>query len=171
MADEPILSKAELISKMQGGWDDCQSYLKTLTEPQLTIPSDAAGWTVKDHVSHMAAWEDSVYALLTRQARREYMGVDLESWQSGNYDRINEVLRQRDAHLSLPEALKQFETIHHRLMAEIQSLSDDDLHKPYSYFQPETSVERPAIGWIVGNTYEHYAEHKPWIAAIVAKSP
>ena len=170
MADESILSKAELIAKMQSGWDTCQAYLKTLTEAQLTLPSDAAGWTVKDHVNHMAAWEDSVYALLTKQPRREYMGVDLESWQSGDYDRINEVLRQRDAHLSLAEALKQFDAVHQRLMAEIQSLSDDDLHKPYSYYQPGAAVERPAIAWINGNTYEHYAEHQPWMAAIVAKS-
>src|SRR5260370_42317118 len=98
MADERILSKSELISNIERGWDDFQAYLKSFTEMQLIDPTDAVGWTVKDHLGHLAVWEDSVYALLTKQPRREYMGVDRETWKSGDYDRINAVIRERYRH-------------------------------------------------------------------------
>jgi hypothetical protein len=170
MADERILSKAELIANIEHGWDDFQSYLKTFTETQLIGPTDAVGWTIKDHLGHLAAWEDSVYAVLTKQPRREYMGVDRDTWKSGDFDKINAVIRARYAHLSLADTLNQLETVHRRVMEQIQLLSDDDLGKPFNTFQPGSANEAPIIGSIIGNTYDHYAEHKGWIAAIVGKS-
>ncbi|MHB8626874.1 MAG: ClbS/DfsB family four-helix bundle protein [Aggregatilineales bacterium] len=168
MADEPILSKAELIAKIQQGWDEFQAYLKTLTDAQLTTPKDAVGWTAKDHLGHLVAWEDSVYAILTKQPRREYMGVDRETWKSGDFDRINAVIQPRYAQQSLAEVLAQFSIVHQRVLAQIQMLSEDELGKPFNYFQPGSTNAAPVIGSIIGNTYEHYAEHKPWIASIVA---
>ena len=53
------------------------------------------------------------------------------------------------------------------MLDKLQSLSDEDLHRPYSYYQPKTSQTQPIILWIQGNTYEHYEAHQPWIAAIV----
>jgi len=170
MANERILSKAELISNIERGWDDFQAYLKTLSEAQLTGPTDAVGWTVKDHLGHLAAWEDSVYAILTRQPRREHMGVDRDTWKTGDFDKINAVLRARYAGQSLAEIRSQLETVHQRVMAQIQLLSDDDLGKPFNTFQPGSTNEAPVIGVIMGNTYDHYAEHKGWIAALIARS-
>lgn len=170
MADEHVLSKAELLHNIEHGWDDFQAYLKSLTEAQLTGPTDAVGWTVKDHLGHLVAWEDSVYAILTKRPRREYMGVDRETWKSGDFDRINAEIRPRYGQKSLAEVRTEFEVVHQRVLAQIQSLSDDDLQKPFNTFQPGSSNEAPVIGSIIGNTYEHYAEHKAWIAAIVDKS-
>ena len=70
------VTTTELVSRMQKGWDDFQAYLKTLTLEQVTQPTDAAGWTVKDHIIHLATWEDGVYALLEKQPRHEQMGLD-----------------------------------------------------------------------------------------------
>ena len=53
-----------------------------------------------------------------------------------------------------------------RLVAVLGGLSDDDLQKPYSHYQPTDPDERrPVVGWVAGNTYEHYAEHIDWIKA------
>ena len=171
MADEQILSKAELTAKIQKGWDDFHAYLKTLNEAQMTTLTDAVGWTVKDHIGHLIAWEDGVYATLTKRPRREYMGVDRETWKSGDFDKINAVIRPHYAQKSLAEVLAEFEIVHKRLLAQIEQLSDEDLRKPFNTFQPGSSNEAPVIGSISGNTYEHYAEHTPWIAGIVASKP
>jgi hypothetical protein len=40
-------------------------------------------------------------------------------------------------------------------------MSDEDLKRPYSHFQPDDPPYNPSPvwPWIVGNTFEHYAEH------------
>ena len=50
-------------------------------------------------------------------------------------------------------------------------MSDADLRKPYSHFQPKDPEKKgPVIGWVAGNTYEHYAEHIGWIDQLLKES-
>lgn len=163
------LTTDELVSRMEKGWEDFQAYLKTLTPEQMTGPTDAAGWTVKDHVIHLTAWEDGIYALLEKQPRHEQMGLDKVLWESHEVDAINSDIQARNKDRTLEDALKTFEDVHKRLVGKIRSMANKDLLRPYSYYQADSTAEKPVFGWIVGNTYEHYAEHKPWIAAIVEK--
>ncbi len=163
------VSRAEIISRMSYGWNRLHAYLKTLSEDQLTQPTDAGGWTIKDHLAHLGAWEDGVDALLNKQSRPERMGLDDAAWASDGFDLKNDIIKKQHQDKALAEVLKAFETIHHRLISTIQSLADADLMSPYKSYAPDSSTESPVFGSIVGNTYGHYAEHLPWIAAIVAK--
>lgn len=83
------MKKAGLLKKTRASWDTLNAYVATLTEAQLTQATDAAGWTVKDHLMHLAVWEDGVWAMLNHQNRREQMGVDEKAWQSWDFDAIN----------------------------------------------------------------------------------
>lgn len=161
------LTTEELISRMQKGWDEFQTYLKTLTPEQMTGPTDAAGWTVKDHVIHLATWEDGICGLLHKQPRYEQMGLDKALWDSEDIDAINADIQQRNKDKPLDEVMGTFQETHERLIEKIQSMTTKDLLRPYRFYQEDSTAEKPVFGWIVGNTYEHYAEHKPWIAAIV----
>lgn len=170
MTEEAPVTKAELLSRLEKGWNDFHAYIGTLTEKQLTEPTDAAGWTVKDHIIHLAVWEDGIYALLTGLPRDKQMGVDQQMWDYGLIDRMNGIIQQRHKDKSLAEVLTTFDTVHQRLIVTIETLSDDDLSRPYSHYQSGSTFDEPVIGWIIGNTYEHYAEHTPWIAEIVKDS-
>ena len=168
MPDEPA-TKAELLGLIQQGWDDFHAFLAHYSPDQLSTLKDAVGWTAKDHIIHLAVWEDSIFALLSGQSQREGLGLDEATWAS-DYDHQNAVLRERYLTLTLDEALALFERSHARLVAKIEALSDDDLRKPYRHYQPDSDQEQPVIGWIIADTYEHYAEHTPWIAAIVEQA-
>ena len=51
-------------------------------------------------------------------------------------------------------------------------MSDDDLYKANSDFQPETSGERderPICGMIYSNSANHFREHQEWIESLVSK--
>ena len=159
MPDEPA-TKAELLGLIQQGWDDFHAFLAHYSPDQLSTLKDAVGWTAKDHIIHLAVWEDSIFALLSGQSQREGLGLDEATWAS-DYDHQNAVLRERYLTLSLDEALALFERSHARLFAKIEALSDDDLRKPYRHYQPDSDREQPVIGWIIADTYEHYAEHTP----------
>jgi uncharacterized protein (TIGR03083 family) len=167
MDDENNLTKAELLARIVAGWETFQAYVKTLTEQQLITPTDAAGWTAKDHIAHLVVWEDSINALLNKQSRPGQMGIDPDTWAGRDFDKINAIIQRRERDKPLAEVMQWFEAVHTRLMAKLQTLAEEDLHRPYNYYQPDSTVDRPAVGWIVGDTYAHYAEHQPWIDAIV----
>jgi hypothetical protein len=44
-------------------------------------------------------------------------------------------------------------------------MTDEDLQRPYSHYQPNDPPHNPApvLGWITGNTNEHYEEHSSWL--------
>ena len=151
MSDEPA-TKAELLDQIQQGWDAFHAFLAHYSPDQLSTLKDAVGWTPKDHVVHLAMWEEGVLALLEGQSQREGMGLDEATWKSGE-DAINAALKQRYQALTLDEVLDLFQRSHAQLVAKIEALSDDDL--------PQS-----VTGSIIGNTYGHYQEHTPWIAAI-----
>jgi hypothetical protein len=160
------MSKDELLQRIEQGFQAINSYLDSLSESQVTEPSDATGWTAKDHIIHMATWEDSILALLSGTAQWEHMNVPREIWKQGE-DPINAVIQQRYKDMPLDEVRRKFHENHQRVLDKLKSMSDEDLHKPYNYYQAISKQGRPMILWIQGNTYQHYEAHQPWIAAIV----
>ena len=170
MNDDINVTKAELLSRIQQGWNDFQAYLATLTPEQKTGPTDAAGWSVKDHVMHLAVWEKGIVALLNHEDRREAMGLDEAAWESHDYDIMNGVIRDREAGRTLDEVMQVFRDVHGQLVARIGAMSDAEINRPYSDYADDPGNDNPVVGYIVGNTFEHYAEHQPWIEAIVASA-
>jgi hypothetical protein len=168
VASQKPMSKAELLEKIDKGWNDFNAFLMSLTPPQVTVPTDAAGWRALDHVIHLADWENGVLAMLNKEDRAAGMGVDKATWATEDFDKINDILQKRSKDKTLEQARQYVMNIHQRFVDKIQSLTDEDLQRPYKYYQPDSDREAPVIKWVQMNTYEHYAEHTPWIAAIAA---
>lgn len=168
MSDQDALNKANLLRRIEHGWNDFQTYLGTLSEAQLTDPTDAAGWTGKDHIIHLAVWEDGMSALLDGKSQWEGMGIDQATWERGE-DPINAVIQQRYHDLPLNNILQTLRRSHERLLEKVNAMTDEDLLRPYRHYNPNSDEERPVIWWVVGNTFMHFAEHKPWIEAIVGQ--
>ncbi len=167
MADD-ILTKAELLTNIQESWNTLHAYLGSLSEAQLVGRTDAAGWTVKDHVIHMATWEADMCVLLAGHCRWEALNIDKALLLADDFDTINGILQQRYQRLSLADALAMLQDNHRRLMEALEPLSDDDLKRAYRAYQPDSSLEYPVFGWIKGCTYQHFAEHLGWIKTLAA---
>jgi uncharacterized protein (TIGR03083 family) len=166
MSDTPVMTKTEFLSALDKGWKDLQAYLHTLTPEQMTQPTDAAGWTVKDHLMHLAVWEDGMHALLQGLSRRDNMGIEKAVWDSGDFDQINAIIQQRYKELPLDEVRRTFHDVHQRFVAKMNTLSDEDLQRPYNSYQPDSKRSDPVVQPLMGNTFEHYEEHIPWMDAI-----
>jgi hypothetical protein len=164
---EGRVSKAQLLSLIETSWNELHTYLNTLTPDQIDGPTDAAGWTVKDHVMHLAMWEDSINALFEGRSRAENSGVPQDVWDSHDFDAINEIIRQHFVSLPYADVQQRFQTVHGKLMGKLAALSDDDLYRPYQHYIPGDHRTDPVINWVSGDTFEHYAEHLPWMRAIV----
>jgi hypothetical protein len=120
------------------------------------------GWNVKDQLAHLATWERGIAYLLQKRPRYAGMGLDKASWHDLTMDEINAVIHRHYQDVSLEDVLAYYQEAHERLLAAIDALSEEELFKPYSYFQPDEAVndsKAPIINWIIGNTFEHYEEH------------
>lgn len=165
-------TKAELTGEIENAWTSLNAALDQLTEAQMTKIRDAEGWTVKDHLVHMMVWERSVVVLLQGQPRHAGLDIDEQLYLSGDEDAINAAIQEQRKDVSLSEALSELREVHRQLLSLIEPLTNDELYKANSDFQPEASGERderPVIGLIYGNTANHFREHQEWIESLVGQ--
>lgn len=160
-------TKAQFQEHLARAWQDFWDYLRALSPEQLTTPTDAAGWTVKDHIVHVAAWEHGIVALLRQENRAAAMGID-DTIFAQDVDAINAVIRERYQSLSIDAAFAKLAETHAHFLTEFAKLSDADLQKPYRAYAPQSDRTDAVVWVLMADTYEHYDEHLPWIAAIVA---
>jgi hypothetical protein len=167
MTQEQTVTTSEVLRRIDAGWNKLQAFLAPLSEEQLTVPADPAGWTPKDHLAHLTDWEDSMIALFEGKSRYQHIGLTLEEWQSGDYDKINEVLRQKHINKSWSEVRQMMTDVHTRLVGLIRALPEDGVQRPYNSFDPSATYDAPILERITGNTYEHYDEHIAYIEQLI----
>jgi hypothetical protein len=159
----------ELIEYMQEVLTPFNAMIDGLTADQLTTPGPDGGWSVKDHLAHMAMWELGIAALLRREPRWEAMGLSQDFVDESSEEEINAAIADTHKDLPLPEAKSLFESAHRDLLAALDALTDDELYETYTYFQPWVESDKgfPITNLIVGNTRGHWEEHTPWIQEIL----
>lgn len=167
---ETITTKVELLAAIDREWLALQSALARISEEQMIVAKDAAGWTVKDHLTHLTAWERSVIYLLQGQPRHEGLGVHKDVYAAHDYEVINEVIQRQTADVTPQQAMEELQSVHEQLMALVQPMGEEELHRPYRHYLPEEADDdRPVIDVIYGNTAGHHGEHLVWMAALLAR--
>ena len=168
MSEHTMNTKADLLATIDPAWITLNAALDRLTEHQLTTVKDAQGWTVKDHLIHLAAWERSVVFFLQGLPRHAGLGVDQALFKNGTFDDINAAIFQENKDMPLVEAMAQFHHVHQQLLKLLGPLNDSDLQKPYREYMPDASDDdRLAIDVIYDNTACHFNEHLDWIESLV----
>src|SRR5436190_7791164 len=137
MADERPKTKAQLMSELDRTWPVLNDVLDNLTDEQMTNIRDPEGWAIKDHINHMAAWEQSVVAMLQGRPRYEGLGVDKKLYEEGNDDDINAVIQRGTKDLTAAISRAQLEEAHEQFLKLLEPMTDEDLLKPYSHYLPD----------------------------------
>ncbi|MEA2576132.1 MAG: hypothetical protein QOH93_3430 [Chloroflexia bacterium] len=169
---ERRFTKADLLSAIEESWTKLNDALGRLTEQQMTQIRDHEGWTVKDHLTHIAAWERSVVVFLQGRPRYEGLGVEEQVYGRGDYEEINAAIQEQAKDASLSQALADLHSVHSQLLSLLEPMTDDDLYKANSDFQPAVTGERderPIAGMIYSNTAGHFEEHQGWIESLVSQ--
>jgi hypothetical protein len=52
-------------------------------------------------------------------------------------------------------------------LKKLDTMTQEDLQRHYRHFQPNSRDKRPILRWVIIATVDHYAEHMPWLKAIV----
>lgn len=158
-----------LKQKIESSYNELLDLITSLGPDGLTI-TGSDGWAVKDHLFHLGAWELSLLGLLEGRDRVAAMGVP---GVENETETINRAVWSLHRNKTPEEAMAYFADTHARLLSALDKFSDADLQLPYSRYQPNTKgtegTDRPVNLWVAGNTYDHYAEHAPWIISLAAK--
>jgi hypothetical protein len=159
------MASNSLIERIDAAWNQLSDLVAGVGS--LDVRPGASEWAVKDHLVHIAAWEQSTLALIEgrdRQAAMRVPDAELE------IETINDAVFRLHRGESPDRVLADFRQSHRQLMSALEKLSDADLQQPYSHYQPgDPDEKRPVIEWVAGNTYEHYEEHAGWIKELVAQ--
>ncbi|MCC7363384.1 MAG: ClbS/DfsB family four-helix bundle protein [Dehalococcoidia bacterium] len=171
MTDPGFRTKAELLKAIEESRAGLDALLKRARPDELTGRRDDAGWNVKDHLAHIAAWERSLIALLAGRSRAKAVGIDDGEYAGLDTDGINARIQAEHEERPLALILSEYQEVHEQVMYRVRRMSQEDLEKPYSHYQPDEPGEQagaPIVGWIIGNTCGHFDEHRNAIEALLA---
>lgn len=161
--------KDELLARIDASWRELTDVIEGMDAAALDAAGDD-GWSVKDHLSHVAMWERSVIALLRGQDRGAEIGladVDVANLsEEAKVDAENEAIRVQHHDRPAADVLHLLHSTHADLLGLLRPMTDADLLRPYSDYQPSETgphAGNPVINWLVGDTVEHFVEHAGWI--------
>lgn len=165
--DHPIPSRDELLADFDASWNAIQHLVESTSEDDLTTKTDAAGWTAKDHLAHLNAWERGVLGML-RDGRPQWdgMGISRSTFEEEGYDDKNESIRQQSQRQSLSQVVSALNQTHHALADEIRSRPWDDVLREANAFVPGAG-DFSFVHKIIGNGPEHVGEHLVYIRRIL----
>lgn len=170
MSARPITTKAELLEAINANWQAINQAIDALSEVRMITIHDVQGWTVKDHIAHMAAWERSALFFLQGKPRHEGLGVSESLYLSEDADLINASIYQQQRTTSLATVIDNFREVHGQLLRALEPITDAELLLPYRHFLPDEPGEGdgpPGINVVYGNSAHHYQEHLAWMRALI----
>lgn len=140
------------------------------TPPEHLVGPRKNGWSIKDHLYHIATWDLYLIALLERQPRLPAVGLDADP--QGEYDSTNAIFFERGRDLPLSHVLGMFRSNRSRIIEQFQRLSDADLGRPIAEFQPFEPDPLPGTvgAWISAITVEHDRTHHRWMKELLTES-
>jgi hypothetical protein len=157
-------NKAELMERIQLEWTAMEQAISHLSDEQMSLPG-TGGWSVKDNLAHVTAWEQfMLLSYLQGRPEHEVMQVDEAILRTLDINGLNEVLYQRNKDRPPSAVLAGLRRSHEQVLAALEQMSFANLMKPLYADDPEA---RLVIGEVIGNTYEHYREHRAAIWAII----
>jgi hypothetical protein len=167
MADEQWVpgSKAELMSELRREWKLLMDVVAKLEAADKIDVPDAGGWSAKDNLAHLAEWMNSLMGYhMEKRPPDEVMGLTKEQTEGWDMEIINPVLFERNKNRSIEQVMEHLKQTYERLIAKLDVMPFEDLLKPRHRDDPE---KRPLLLWVLGDTTEHFAEHRETIAKML----
>jgi hypothetical protein len=157
MSDDTPTTMAELRERIGSSYDALEQTIAQLSDAQLTAPIDGS-WSAKDLLAHIAAWEQvTIHFHVGDRSFEEVTQLTSVPYATTSVDQINEAFYERDQAIPLAQVLQSFRNSHQELLAMLDGMSEADLFKPYT---PNGRSGGQLIEWIIGDSYEHYDEHR-----------
>ena len=163
MAEEQWIpeNKNELMSAIKREWQRLMDVLAKLERANKLTTTDEGGWSPKDNLAHLAEWMNVMMGHhMDRRPRHEVMRVSEEVTKDWDMEVINPVLYERNKNRSTQAVLDELTRVYESLIKKLESTPFEDLLKPR---HADDSEKRPLLLWVLGDSTEHFAEHRETI--------
>lgn len=154
--------KAELLGNLSAEHEALAQTLGTLTAKQLTQGGvhgeGVEDWSVKDILSHITWWEQSIFGWLGRE---QAVPRGVPPPDNLSEDQTNSFIYKQTHELPLSDVLANFERSYTSLRQAIVAASEDQIGRG----RPSDPEGSPLWEIIPGNSYEHYHAHHDAIRA------
>ncbi|MFQ5578025.1 MAG: DinB family protein [Anaerolineae bacterium] len=138
-----------LLNKIETARRRFNRHYQSLPVTALEGPDLPNGWSVKDLLGHISAWEQYLVDRLT--------GAETGPISDAEIDARNRATYQQRKDWSWQDVEAEAQTTFVRLSATLKSLP------------PEQLDDRLTAQLIAVNTFDHYAEHQPWLERWAAR--
>ncbi len=160
-------NRTEMSSAISDSWNEYVGVLDGLGEHQWTMRVDDGGWSVKDHVAHVTAWENVVVEVFQHGAP-QYVTLQIPEaeWALTGFRGANALIHARKAGQSLRRVKNNRDITHARVITLLAGLTDDDLERPFADFGA-VFAEQPVLVEMIEYLAKHYDEHRTCISALI----
>jgi hypothetical protein len=146
--------------------EELEAYVATLDAEMMTVPADAGGWNVRDHLAHLCAWESMVISALNGEDPWDGLGIDEALYRRSDYDACNAVLREYTINLSPYEVLDMLRETNEALLASIERIPEAQLDDPSESLHPAWEPGKTIAKAAAEDAHDHMAVHLTWMRAI-----
>jgi len=164
-----VANLEELIIHTTRAWHDFVRFVDALSDDLWISRIDAAGWTVKDHVSHVTQWDVAVVQLFADGTPLQTtLGIADAEWDK-DYEVINERIRRRNLNDTVAKVKSDRDEVWLDLLRTLEHLTAEQLATPAGQLgiNVEAGDETPLLQTLVDYQAGHYAEHFEYIQPIV----
>jgi hypothetical protein len=163
MSDMPH-DKAELLAAIQNEWQALMRVVAGLTPEQMLTP-DSGGWSPKDNLAHLTEWLKALLGFhMDGKAAEEVLGIPHELADEWDFNRVNAYLFERNRDRSTEDVIDALGAKYAEVTARLESMPFEDLLQPRFADDPQGT---PLLGFVLGNTSEHFKEHRETIEKIL----
>lgn len=150
-------NKTDLISQIEREWSALMDVLAQLSPEKMHTP-DEGGWSPKDNLAHLTEWMNILLGYyIDHRPSHEVLGVAPEATADWDYEVMNEIMFERDRDKPVEQVLDELKRTYAKVHARLASMTFGDLMQPI--FDDDPS-KRPLINGVIGNTSEHFTEHR-----------
>jgi hypothetical protein len=166
-------TKAEWLAYSAERWRAFVACTDALSDAEWTEPTDAGGWSIKDHVAHLVVWMRTEIALLRyRTPLQQSLGIPDAVWNTafatGDFAPLNEEVRQKMIGESPAAVRAERDRVYQKLVEVVSRFSDDDVARPATEF----GLDEPGKSLLAVLTEyygSHWDEHRGYVERIIAQ--
>ncbi|MBK8419174.1 ClbS/DfsB family four-helix bundle protein [Candidatus Villigracilis saccharophilus] len=156
--------KQELMSAIEREWILLRAVAEKLTDRQMTSP-DEGGWSPRDNLAHLTEWMKVLMGYhMDHRPSHEVLGVSPAAVKDWDFNIINPLLFERNRERSRQDVLDEMMQVYRQLTNKLDSMTFENLMAPR---HPDDPEKRPLVLWVLGDTIEHFEEHRKTIEKTV----
>ena len=146
-------SKSQLLEQAQVNYAKLQDLLGTLSPEEMVCAAIVGEWSVKDVLAHLLAWQQMALSWYRQGKAGKTPVTPSEDYTWREIPALNQAIYEAHKDWPLDNVTAQFEASHAEMLAEIETITNDDLFTPKVYAWTKSTT----LGsYLTSATCSHY---------------